>query len=123
MPKGIPAEAFWSLTLYDNQTRSMLQTPQHYPRAGSQSYPSAAAKAEADGSTTIWFGPEQPEGVTRGNWIQTTPRRAGSCCCVSTARSNRSSTSRGGRARSNRSSNSASRPRCLNSLPIGCAGG
>lgn len=25
--KNIPARAFWSLTLYDNQTRSMLQTP------------------------------------------------------------------------------------------------
>jgi hypothetical protein len=38
--KDIPAEKFWSLTLYDNQTRSMLDTPQRYPRAGSQSYPS-----------------------------------------------------------------------------------
>src|SRR5262245_40412954 len=37
LPKGIPAEKFWSLTLYDNQTRSMLDTPQRYPRAGSQS--------------------------------------------------------------------------------------
>ena len=56
----IPAEAFWSLTLYDNQTRSMLQTPQNYPRAGSQNYPSPAAQAAADGTTTIWFGPSQP---------------------------------------------------------------
>jgi hypothetical protein len=73
LPKDIPAEAFWSLTLYDNQTRSMLQTPQKYPRAGSQSYPSPAATAAEDGSTTVWFGPEQPEGVDRGNWIQTDP--------------------------------------------------
>ncbi|TPE47693.1 DUF1254 domain-containing protein [Amaricoccus solimangrovi] len=73
LPKGIPAGEFWSFTLYDNQTRSMLQTPQKYPRAGSQSYPSPAAEAAADGSTTIWFAPEQPEGVGRGNWIQTDP--------------------------------------------------
>ncbi len=73
LPKGIPAAAFWSFTVYDNQTRSMLQTPQNYPRAGSQSYPSPAAEADADGSTTIWFGPTQPEGVKRGNWIQTMP--------------------------------------------------
>ncbi len=73
LPPKIPAEAFWSLTLYDNQTRSMLQTPQKYPRAGSQAYPSPAAEAAADGTTTIWFGPKQPEGVPRGNWIQTTP--------------------------------------------------
>ncbi len=73
LPKDIPARAFWSLTLYDNQTRSMLDTPQRYPRAGSQSYPSPAAEAGADGSTTIYFGPSQPEGVKRGNWIQTMP--------------------------------------------------
>jgi hypothetical protein len=75
LPKGIPEENFWSITLYDNMTRSMLDTPQRYPRAGSQSYPSPAAKADADGSTTIWFAPEQPEGVGRGNWIQTDPEK------------------------------------------------
>ncbi|MDX1401220.1 MAG: DUF1254 domain-containing protein [Kiloniellales bacterium] len=75
LPKGIPAQAFWSFTLYDNQTRSMLQTPQKYPRAGSQSYPSPAAEAAADGSTTVYFGPEQPSGVARGNWIQTDPKK------------------------------------------------
>jgi hypothetical protein len=73
LPKDVPARAFWSLTLYDNQTRSMLQTPQKYPRAGSQSYPSPAAEAAEDGTTTVWFSPEQPKGVARGNWIQTMP--------------------------------------------------
>jgi hypothetical protein len=43
LPKDIPAARFWSFTVYDNQTRSMLQTPQVYPRAGSQSYPTPAA--------------------------------------------------------------------------------
>ena len=73
LPEGIPAANFWSLTLYDNQTRSMLDTPQRYPRAGSQGYPSPAAEAGADGSTTVYFAPEQPGGVGRGNWIQTIP--------------------------------------------------
>jgi hypothetical protein len=73
LPKGIPEENFWSFTVYDNMTRSMLDTPQRYPRAGSQSYPSPAAEANADGSTTIYFGPKQPDGVKRGNWIQTMP--------------------------------------------------
>jgi hypothetical protein len=73
LPKDIPAQAFWSFTLYDNQTRSMLATPQNYPRAGSQNYPSPAAEAAEDGTTTVWFAPEQPEGVARGNWIQTDP--------------------------------------------------
>ena len=60
LPKGIPEANFWSFTLYDNQTRSMLDTPQRYPRAGSQSYPSPAAEASADGSTTVYFGPTNP---------------------------------------------------------------
>jgi len=72
---GIPARAFWSLTLYDNQSRSMLQTSQRFPRAGSQSYPSPAAEAASDGSTTVFIGPKQPEGVKRGNWIQTDPQK------------------------------------------------
>ena len=73
LPPNIPAKNFWSLTLYDNQTRSMLATPQRYPRAGSQAYPSPAAKQNADGSTTVYFGPKKPAGVDRGNWIQTMP--------------------------------------------------
>jgi hypothetical protein len=75
LPKGIPEANFWSFTVYDNMSRSMLDTPQRYPRAGSQSFPSPAAEADADGSTTIWFAPEQPEGVARGNWIQTDPKK------------------------------------------------
>ena len=75
MPKDIPAARFWSLTLYDNQTRSMLQTPQRYPRAGSQEYPSPAAEAEADGSTVVYFSPTQPDCVAPGNWIQTDPEK------------------------------------------------
>ncbi|OQK18503.1 hypothetical protein AU255_12025 [Methyloprofundus sedimenti] len=75
LPKGIPAEKFWSLTLYDNQTRSMLQTPQRFPRAGSQSYPGPAAVANADGSTTVYFSPKKPAGVNDGNWIQTDPAK------------------------------------------------
>ncbi|WP_297973514.1 DUF1254 domain-containing protein [uncultured Amaricoccus sp.] len=75
LPRDVPAAAFWSFTLYDNQTRSMLQTPQKYPRAGSQSYPSPAAEADGDGATTVYFGPTQPEGVARGNWIQTDPEK------------------------------------------------
>lgn len=73
LPKGIPEAKFWSLTLYDNQTRSMLDTPQGHPRAGSQSFPSPAAEADASGVTTVYFSPRQPEGVKRGNWIQTVP--------------------------------------------------
>ena len=36
LPKGIPEANFWSFTLYDNLTRSMLDTPQRYPRAAAR---------------------------------------------------------------------------------------
>jgi hypothetical protein len=73
LPSSIPEARFWSLTLYDNQTRSMLVTPQRFPRAGSQDYPTPAAAAKPDGSTTIHVAPKQPAGIPAGNWIQTTP--------------------------------------------------
>jgi hypothetical protein len=75
LPKDIPAARFWSFTVYDNQTRSMLQTPQRYPRAGSQEYPSPAAEAEPDGSTIVYFSPTQPDDIAPGNWIQTDPEK------------------------------------------------
>lgn len=69
LPKDIQAERFWSLTAYNNQTLSMLQTPQRFPRAGSQSYPTPAAVANPDGSTTVHFGPTKPDGVKGWNTL------------------------------------------------------
>jgi len=72
LPPNIPQANFWSVTVYDNQTRSMLQTPQRWPKTGSLSYPLPAAVENADGSTDVYFGPEAPEGK-ESNWIQTLP--------------------------------------------------
>ena len=100
LPKDIPAARFWSFTVYDNQTRSMLQTPQRSPRAGSQSYPSPAAVANADGSTTVYFGPSKPAMRKRATGSRRRPARAGSWPCASIARRSRSSTRPGVRAKS-----------------------
>ncbi|OIQ39392.1 MAG: hypothetical protein BM563_04445 [Bacteroidetes bacterium MedPE-SWsnd-G1] len=75
LPKGIPQERFWSTTVYDNQTRSMIQTDQRYPRAGSQSFPTPAAEENADGSITLYYGPEKPAGVADGNYVKTIPNK------------------------------------------------
>jgi hypothetical protein len=75
LPPNIPAAKFWSFTVYDNQTRSMLDTPQRFPRAGSQNYPTPAAAPNPDGSTTVYFGPTKPTSVKDGNWIQTDPAK------------------------------------------------
>jgi len=75
LPPNIPQERFWSTTIYDNQTRSMIQTDQRYPRAGSQSFPSPAAEKNKDGSITLYYGPEKPKGVADGNYVKTIPDR------------------------------------------------
>ena len=71
VPANPPAKDFWSFTLYDNQTRSMLQTDKQFPALGSND---AGVVQNADGSTDIYFGPEAPEGQ-ENNWLQTIPGR------------------------------------------------
>ncbi len=69
LPADIPQSRFWSVVLYDRQTRSMLQTGQPKPSLGSQS---GTVKTNADGSTDIYFGPTMPAGKEH-NWLQTVP--------------------------------------------------
>jgi hypothetical protein len=67
VPANIPAKNFWSLVVYDNLSRSLLQTSQRLPSVSSYSNPIV----NADGSIDITFGPNKPEGG--GNWIETVP--------------------------------------------------
>lgn len=69
VPANPPAKDFWSFTLYDNQTRSMLQTDKQFPALGSND---AGVVQNEDGSTDIYFGPVAPEGK-ESNWLQTVP--------------------------------------------------
>jgi hypothetical protein len=68
LPANVPAKDFWSIVVYDNQTRSMLQTDQQFPSLNSD----RGVKANPDGSTDVYFGPEAPAGK-ESNWIQTIP--------------------------------------------------
>jgi hypothetical protein len=69
LPADIPESRFWSVCMYDRQTRSMLQTDQRFPSIGSQS---GTVETNPDGSTDIYFGPTAPEGK-ENNWLQTVP--------------------------------------------------
>jgi hypothetical protein len=69
LPPNIPAKDFWSFVIYDNQTRSMLQTDEQFPSLGSQT---EGVVTNADGSVDVWFGPTAPKGH-ESNWIQTVP--------------------------------------------------
>jgi hypothetical protein len=69
LPAPIPAADFWSFTVYDNQTRSMLETDQKL--AGIDSNQPGVRK-NPDGSVTVWFAPKAPAGQ-EGNWVQTMP--------------------------------------------------
>jgi hypothetical protein len=68
VPPNVPAKRFWEITIYDNQTRSFLQTDQPHPGV-----PSIAPDlvTNADGSVDVYIGPKKPEGDV--NWIQTIP--------------------------------------------------
>ncbi len=72
LPAPIPVNNFWAFTVYDGQTRGLLETDQKTAGIDSNS---KDIKANADGSCTVWFGPEAPEG-RGGNWVQTMPGKS-----------------------------------------------
>lgn len=68
LPKNIPAKNFWSVTLYDPDTRSLLQNGQKKPSVSLYDKPDV----NPDGSIDVWFGPKAPKGKEK-NWVKTIP--------------------------------------------------
>jgi hypothetical protein len=72
LPPDVPVKDNWSVTIYDTQTRSMLQTDQKFAGVNSLS---GNMKKNADGSIDVYFAPEPPVGM-EDNWIQTIPGKS-----------------------------------------------
>jgi len=68
LPAGIPAKDFWSVTVYDAETRSLLQNGQPKPSISTYDQPDV----NPDGSVDISFGPGAPKGKEK-SWVQTVP--------------------------------------------------
>ena len=94
VPPNPPAKDFWSFTLYDNQTRSMLQTDERFPGIDNNK---PGMIQNDDGSWDIYFGPKAPKGQ-ENNWVQTIPGKGWNMLWrVYGPLSSRGSTRRGGR--------------------------
>jgi len=69
IPPNVPAKDFWSVVVYDPQTRSELQTSQPFP---SKNNKRDKIQVNTDGSVDLYFGHQPPEGK-ESNWVQTVP--------------------------------------------------
>jgi len=67
-----PAKLFWSVVVYDVNTRTMIVNPSKNPIVSGRTNP----VKEADGSVVIHFSPEKPKAVDSKNWIQTNPKES-----------------------------------------------
>ena len=65
IPANVPAKDFWSLVVYDTQTRSELQTSNPFPSLNNRRNP---IESNADGSVDVYFGPKAPQSK-QNNWI------------------------------------------------------
>ena len=69
IPGNIPAENFWSVVVYDAETRSMINNDVQ-PLPGIRSLDADKLIQNDDDSYDVYFGPEAPEGY-ENNWIKT----------------------------------------------------
>ena len=81
VPANVPAEEFWSITVYDNLTRSMTMNQADRPAISSYD----KITVNADGSMDLYFGPKAPAGL-ESNWVDPVRRRDGGSGSASMAR-------------------------------------
>ena len=70
LPAGVPANLFWSATVYDNETRSQLDNGTGRPPVRGSVH---GTVPNEDGSFDLFFSPEPPANVDENNWVKTVP--------------------------------------------------
>ena len=71
LPANIPASSFWSIIVYDNLDRLIINTGQPWPSVHSNN---KNLVYNNDGSVDAWFGPDPCAGK-EDNWVKTIPGR------------------------------------------------
>lgn len=72
VPLPVPCKLFWSVTVYDAETRSQIQTDQG--RAALRSLFELKDDAQSS-SIDLFFGPTAPRDAPESHWIKTTPSK------------------------------------------------
>lgn len=70
VPANPPAVNFWSLTVYDSDTRCLIDNAQRNADLSSRE----DLIKNSDGSVDLYFGPKAPQGKEK-NWVQTVRRK------------------------------------------------
>ena len=69
IPPDVPMAQFWSVTVYDNDTRCFVRTGQLPDKSSRMDL-----HVNDDGSVDLYFGPEEPEDELQArNWVKTVP--------------------------------------------------
>ena len=72
MPANPPAKVFWSIVVYDVNSRTLILNEEGRPAVSSRT----GIKENPDGSVTLHFSPTLPDGVDKSNWLQTNPEES-----------------------------------------------
>ena len=64
VPAGVPVKRYWSVTVYDRGTHTLIRNLPYSSRA------SQTAAKNADGTVDVFFGPKAPTGK-EANWVPT----------------------------------------------------
>lgn len=68
VPANAPVKQFWSVTVYDNDDRCLIDTGELPDKSSRMNL-----ELNDDGSADLYFGPELPAGAPKANWTKTVP--------------------------------------------------